>query len=398
MPHPLKSKIFILTLILGCLLMFNPVGLDMFLPAVPDVARGLNTTSNQIMNSMSSLFFGNAIGRLVLGPLSDRYGRKPIILLTLIIFTSSAFASSLASSIEFFIFFRFIKGFSIAGGHVFSLSVARDLFEKEKLGKIIANATAIMGLAGIVFPILGGQIIQFMPWQSIFWVMSIFGLTVFVFVIFSYAETIKRKDPRAVNARSLSQNWFKTVKEPVFLHYALCSSFASAGFFAYVTVSPALLREIFGISALGYGLSFAFLALSFVISNLIAGQLVVRIGQSRLIRIGGAMAVFGSGIMLGLSIMGIESLFTIIIPTAIYFFAIAWIVPQANALALQPFEYSAGTASALLGFISMVVSGFMGVLLSFAVHDDATYLGLAMLITSFSSFLIYLLLIRKILK
>jgi DHA1 family bicyclomycin/chloramphenicol resistance-like MFS transporter len=102
--------------------------------------------------------------------------------------------------------------------------------------------------------------------------------------------------------------------------------------------------------------------------------------------------------MLGFSVMGIDRPFAIIIPTAIYFFAIGWIVPQSNALALQPFEYSAGTASALLGFLSMVVSAFMGFLLSFAVHDDATYLALAMLISSCSSFLIYILLIQKVLK
>ena len=378
--------------------MFNPVGLDMFLPAVPNIAIGLETTSNQIMNSMSSLFFGNAIGRIVLGPLADRYGRKPIILLTLIIFTSSAFASGLASSIEFFIFFRFIQGFSIAGGHVFSLSVARDLFEKEQLGKLIANATAIMGLAGIVFPVLGGQMIQFMPWQSIFWVMSIFCFTFFLFFIFSYKETIQQRNPQAVNPRALAQNWLKIINDPEFLRYALCSSFVSAGFFAYVTVSPTVLREIFGVSALEYGLSFAFLALSFVISNLIAGQLVMRIGQSRLLWIGGTMAVIGSGMMLGLSIAEFDKPIAIIIPTAIYFFALGWIVPQSNALALQPFEYSSGTASALLGFISMVISASMGFLLSFAVHDDAMYLAGAMLISSFSSFLIYFLLIKKTLK
>ena len=103
MSHPMKSKIFMLTLLLGCLLMFNPIGLDMFLPAVPDIAKGLNASPNQIMNSMSALFLGNAIGRLTLGPLADRYGRKPIILVTLVVFTCSAFASGLALSIEFFI-------------------------------------------------------------------------------------------------------------------------------------------------------------------------------------------------------------------------------------------------------------------------------------------------------
>ena len=110
------------------------------------------------------------------------------------------------------------------------------------------------------------------------------------------------------------------------------------------------------------------------------------------------MVVFGGGMMLGFSIMEIDKPFAIIIPTAIYFFGIGWIVPQSNALALQPFENSAGTASALLGFISMIASAFMGFLLSFAVHDDATYLALAMSVSGLSSFLIYFLLIQKILK
>jgi DHA1 family bicyclomycin/chloramphenicol resistance-like MFS transporter len=398
MTHPMKSNLFILTLLLGCLLMFNPVGLDMFLPAVPNIARGLDTTSNQIMNSMSALFLGNAIGRLALGPLADRYGRKPIILLTLIIFTSSAIASSQASSIEFFITFRFIQGFAIAGGHVLSLSVARDLFEKEQLGRIIANATAIMGLAGIVFPVLGGQMLQFMPWHSIFWVMSIFGVTVSTFFIFSYKETITKKNPQALYPPLLLQNWIKIITDRVFLRYALCSSFVSAGFFAYVTVSPTVLQENFRISAGDYGILFAVLALCFVTSNLIAGQLVTIIGQTRLLQIGGALAVIGGVMMLGFSIIGIARPFAIIVPTAIYFFGIGWVVPQSNALALQSFKHSAGTASALLGFISMIVSAFIAFLLSFAIHDDATYLALTMLTCSLSSFLIYFLLTQKVSK
>lgn len=375
--------------------MFNPVGLDMFLPAVPNIAKGLDVSSNQIMKSMSALFIGNALGRLILGPLADRYGRKPIILLTLIVFTGSAFASGLALSIEFFIFCRFIQGLAIAGGHVLSLSVARDLFEKEHLGKLIANATAIMGLAGIVFPILGGQIIQFLPWQSIFWIMSTFGITVFSFVLYSFKETIKRRNPRATNPQFLIKNWFKIIINPVFLGYALCTGFVSAGFFAYVTVSPTVLREIYGVSGLFYGLSFAILALFFVISNLIAGKIVIRIGQFQLIALGEIMVVFGAGIMLGLSMMGIDGPYSIIIPTAIYFFGIGWIVPQSNALALQPFEDSAGTASALLGFISMTVSAIMGFSLSFGIHNDATFLSIAMSASGLSSFLIFFLLIKN---
>jgi len=374
--------------------MLNPVGMDMFLPAVPNITQGLNTASNQIINSMSALFFGNAIGRLALGPLSDRYGRKPIVLLTLTIFTGSAFASGLSSSIEYFICWRFIQGFSISGGQVLALSVARDLFEKEKLGKIIANATAIMGLAAIVFPILGGQIAQRLPWQWIFWVMGIFGLVVLLFLIILFKETIKNKIPKATNPLFLLTNWFWIITNPIFLRYALCSSFAITGFYAFVTVSPTMLRKIFNVSAGNYGLFFALLAFSFVISNLTASHLVTRIGQVRLLSIGGIIIVCGGVMIFGFSLMETKNSLAIILPAAIYFFGLGWIIPQSNALALQPFEKSAGTASALLGFISMIMSAGMGFILSFAVHDEAIPLALAMLMSGLLSFLIYFFLIR----
>jgi len=312
----------------------------------------------------------------------------------LAIFTGSAFASGLATSIEFFICWRFIQGFSISGGQVLSLSVARDLFEKEQLAKIIAHATAIMGLAAIVFPILGGQIVQHLPWQWIFWVMSIFGLVIILFLIFSYKETIKHKVPKAVDPSFLLRNWLKIITNPVFLRYALCSGFAITGFYAFVTVSPTILREIFGVSAASYGLFFALLALFFVISNLTAGFLVTRIGQARLLAIGGMVIVCGGGMILGFSIMEIKKSFAVVLPAAIYFFGLGWIIPQSNALALQPFESSAGTASALLGFISMIMSAGSGFILSFAVHDDATSLALAMLMAGLLSFLVYFFFIK----
>lgn len=393
--HSMRDKEVILTFLLGCLLMFNPVGVDMFLAAVPNIAKGLDTTSNQIMNSMSALFFGNAIGRLVLGPLADRYGRKLIILLTLIIFTSSAFFSGMSQTIEFFIFWRFIQGFSISGGHVLSLSVARDLFENEQLGKLISNATAIMGLAAIIFPILGGQIVQIMPWQSIFWLMSMFGLAVFLLSIFSYKETIKQKNPNAINPTFIVKSWSKILTNPKFLQYAFCSSFSIAGFYAYVTVSPTVLREVFGLSAADYGFSFALLAISFVASTLIGAQLVTHFGQFRLMAIGGLITVIGGGMMLGFSILGIENPISILMPAAIFFFGIGWVVPQSNALAIQPFEYAAGTASALLGFVSMITSAFMGFLLSFLFHDSTIYLAIAMTICGLASFSIYYFLIKR---
>jgi DHA1 family bicyclomycin/chloramphenicol resistance-like MFS transporter len=162
--------------------MFGPIGIDMLLAGVPNIAEGLATTPNQIINSVSGLLLGNAMGQLVLGPLSDRYGRKPIILLTLLLCFIFALATRLSPSVEHFIFWRFIQGLAISAGRILAASVVRDLFEREQLGKVMANILSVTALGAIIFPILGGFIAQYFAWQWLFWIMVTFGAMVFVLI------------------------------------------------------------------------------------------------------------------------------------------------------------------------------------------------------------------------
>ncbi len=374
--------------------MFGPIGIDMFLAGVPNVAEGLNTTPNRIVASISTLLLGNAVGQLVLGPLSDRYGRKPIILLTLAIFAGSALASGLSPSVEHFIFWRFIQGLAISTGRILAASVARDLFEREQLGKMMADILVVTALAAIIFPIFGGQLAQHFPWQWLFWTMVIFGVVVFLLVTFFYEETIEEKNPYAVRPRYLLLYWLETIRNPVFQRYVLCSSFVMAGFGAFLAISSTVLRGAFGLSAEEYGYLFAIIAFFFMISAFISGRFIMKIGQQRLIAIGIVVALASGAVMIVLALLEVHDPLAVVLPTAFYVFGIGWVFPQSNALALQPFPNSAGSAAALMGFISNITSAGMAFLLSTVNHTNALYLAAAIFISGVLAAIVYFFIIR----
>ena len=386
---PIGSAYLLLVLLMGCLNMFGPVGIDMFLAGAPNVTEGLNTTPNRIINSISAVLLGNAVGQLVLGPLSDRYGRKPIILLTLVIYAGAALASGLSTNVEHFIFWRFIQGLAISTGRILAASVSRDLFEREQLGRMMAQILSVTAMSAIIFPIIGGQIAQHFPWQWLFWVMVSFGVVVFVLVLFFYQETIEEKNPNAIRPRHLIANWIETIRHPVFLRYVFCSSFAMAGFGAYLAISSTVLRGVFGLSAENYGFLFAVIAFFFMVSAFSSGRLISKIGQHRVIEIGTVVALCGGTLLLGLALLDIRLSLAVVIPAGIYVFGIGWVFPQANALAMQPFPNSAGAAAALMGFISNISSAGMGFLLGTLTHNSALYLAIAMFTSALGSVLIY---------
>ncbi|MBT4589544.1 MAG: multidrug effflux MFS transporter [Rhodospirillaceae bacterium] len=391
---PTGRALLLLTLLLGCLNMFGPIGIDMFLAGVPNIAEGLGTTPNRVIASISTLLLGNALGQLILGPLSDRYGRKPIILLTLFVFAGSALAASLSPSIDYFIFWRFVQGLAISTGRILAASVARDLFEREKLGKMMADILFVTAIAAIIFPILGGQMAQHFNWRWLFWTMVAFGGLVFLLVVFFYQETISEKNPDAVRPSYLLLNWLETIRHPVFLRYVLCSSCVMSGFGAFLAISATVLRGAFGVSAEGYGFLFAIIAFFFMMSAFSGGRYILKIGQQRLISVGVIIALIGSSVLLIFALIDLGEPLAVVIPTAFYVFGLGWVFPQTNALALQPFPNSAGSAAALMGFITNITSAGMAFLLSTVTHTSALYLAIAIFSSAVLAFMVYFLVIR----
>ena len=388
-----KALLF-LTIILGFLNMLGPIGIDMFLAGVPNIAEGLSSTPNRVIASISTVMLGNAVGQLVLGPASDRFGRKPIILLTLFMFAGAALASGLSPSIEYLIFWRFIQGLAISGGRILAAAVARDLFDREQLGKMMADILFVTSLAAIMFPIIGGQIAQYLPWQWLFWAMTLFGTLIFLLFTFFYQETIEQRNPKALWPSYLLVNWLATVRNPVFVRYVLCSSFSMAGFGAFLGTSPTVLRGAFGVSAVTYGFLFSIIAGFFLVATFIGGRFLLAIGQQRIIAIGVLIMLVGGIVLTALAIIDIRQPLAVIMPSAFFVLGLGLVFPQTNSLALQPFPQSAGTAAALMGFITNLFMAGVIIVLAAMTHTTALNLAVAILLSGFLSCVTYFFIIR----
>ncbi|MDP7101828.1 MAG: multidrug effflux MFS transporter [Rhodospirillales bacterium] len=388
-----KALLF-LTIILGFLNMLGPIGIDMFLAGVPNIAEGLGSTSNRVIASISTVMLGNAVGQLVLGPASDRFGRKPIILLTLFLFAGAALASGLSPSIEYLIFWRFIQGLAISGGRILAAAVARDLFDREQLGKMMADILFVTSLAAIMFPIIGGQIAQYLPWQWLFWTMTLSGTLVFLLFKFFYQETIEQRNPKALWPNYLLTNWLATVQNPVFVRYVLCSSFSMAGFGAFLGTSPTVLRGAFGVSAVTYGFLYSIIAGFFLVATFIGGRFLLAIGQQRIIAIGVLIMLVGGIVLTALAIIDIRQPLAVIMPSAFFVLGLGLVFPQTNSLALQPFPQSAGTAASLMGFITNLFMAGVIIVLAAMTHTTALNLAIAILLSGFLSCVTYFFIIR----
>ncbi len=374
--------------------MLGPIGIDMFLAGVPNIAEGLGSTPNRVIASISTVMLGNAVGQLVLGPASDRFGRKPIILLTLFLFAGAALASGLSPSIEYLIFWRFIQGLAISGGRILAAAVARDLFDREQLGKMMADILFVTSLAAIMFPIIGGQIAQYLPWQWLFWTMTLSGTLVFLLFKFFYQETIEQRNPKALWPNYLLTNWLATVQNPVFVRYVLCSSFSMAGFGAFLGTSPTVLRGAFGVSAVTYGFLYSIIAGFFLVATFIGGRFLLAIGQQRIIAIGVLIMLVGGIVLTALAIIDIRHPLAVIMPSAFFVLGLGLVFPQTNSLALQPFPQSAGTAASLMGFITNLFMAGVIIVLAAMTHTTALNLAIAILLSGFLSCVTYFFIIR----
>ena len=374
--------------------MLGPIGIDMFLAGVPNIAEGLGSTPNRVIASISTVMLGNAVGQLVLGPASDRFGRKPIILLTLFLFAGAALASGLSPSIEYLIFWRFIQGLAISGGRILAAAVARDLFDREQLGKMMADILFVTALAAIMFPIIGGQIAQYLPWQWLFWTMTLSGTLVFLLFKFFYQETIEQRNPKALWPNYLLTNWLATVRNPVFVRYVLCSSFSMAGFGAFLGTSPTVLRGAFGVSAVTYGFLYSIIAGFFLVATFIGGRFLLAIGQQRIIAIGVLIMLVGGIVLTALAIIDIRHPLAVIMPSAFFVLGLGLVFPQTNSLALQPFPQSAGTAASLMGFITNLFMAGVIIVLAAMTHTTALNLAVAILLSGFFSCVTYFFIIR----
>lgn len=339
-------------LVLGLLTAIGPICTDLYLPALPDMTQQMSTTTSLTQLSLTASLIGLGLGQLFFGPLSDKLGRKLPLLLSLVLFIVSSVLCATTNDIYLLILWRFIQGFSGAGGSVLSRSIARDKYSGTQLTRFFALLMTVNGIAPVISPVLGGYIAQTLHWRALFWTMALAGGVLFLLSLTLIKET---RQPQST-PESLLSTTRAVIKNRAFLGFCFVQAFMLAGLFSYIGASSYVLQNEYGMSPMQFSLLFGVNGVGLIISALIFSSLARRIPQDVLLRRGLLLALLAALVTFAFAQLGYETLALVGL-----FFTVAFnsgVCTLSGSAAMNGVEarYS-GTASALLGMLMFVFGG-----------------------------------------
>lgn len=358
------------TVFLASLTAVGPLSTDMYLPSLPAIAADFGADTGATQLTLSMHLIGFAGSQLFYGPLSDRFGRRPVLLGGFILYIVGSFVSLFVMSIEQLILARLLQAVGGGASVVLARAIVRDLFEGAAAGQMLAKMAAIMGLVPALAPMLGGVVQDLYGWKENFIAMGLFGIVLFVIVATSLDETLPPARRQSAAPLAILRNYRRLLADTHFLKYLAVACVCFSGLFAFISGSSFVLQREYGLSPVVYGLCFGAMAGGYVAGSLIGGRLVRRLGIDGTLRIGGFAAALGGLSMLA-ALLSFPSALAIVLPVVIYGFAVGLSMPQAMAGALTPFPEMAGTASSLLGFLQAMAGAVAGIYVGHGVDAGA---------------------------
>ncbi|MSP51147.1 MAG: Bcr/CflA family multidrug efflux MFS transporter [Alphaproteobacteria bacterium] len=351
-----------LVLTLGALSAFGPMSIDMYLPSLPTITREFATDEASVQLTLSALLVGFALAQLFYGPISDRFGRRLPLIVGIALYVIASLGCALATNVETMIAMRFIQGFGGAVGPVLARAVVRDLFEKNEAARMLSILFLIMAAAPLLAPALGGQVLTFMGWRGVFWILMGFGVICIAMVIFLLPETLSGERRTRHNAAAMVKSYGELLIHRRYLGYAFSSGFILAGMFVYISWSPFVFIDTFGIPPQYFFLIFSTNVAGMMVCASLNSRFVTRFGVDRMLVLSTAWAAFAASVMAVFALVGLGGLLAIVIPLFCYLMTIAVTASNGTAGALADFPHMAGTASALMGTMHYALGAILGAL------------------------------------
>jgi len=348
--------------LLGSLTAFDPLSIDMYLPAFPHIGKDLGVSSAQVELTLSSFFIGLALGTLIYGPISDRYGRKKPLLVGMAIYTVSSFACAYCHSIHMLIFFRVMQAIGGCAGMVICRSIVRDVFEKQRAAQIFSMLVQVMGAAPVLAPMVGGYILKFFGWRAIFMVLGILSSLSWVCSLLFLPETHPSLHDRPSILSSVKAAG-NIIRDKEFMGFAMTGASVISGMFAYIAGSPFVFIVLFGVRPERYGWIFGMNAAGIITASQINRLLLKKFPLESILRVVTCCScAFGIALFVA-SRLG-HSLAAVLIPLFLYIASIGFTTPNTTAGALASQGSRAGTSSSLLGCMQWSAAFLVSVLVS----------------------------------
>jgi DHA1 family bicyclomycin/chloramphenicol resistance-like MFS transporter len=368
-----------LALVLGAFVALGPLTIDMYLPALPALQEDLGTTSATVQLTLTGTLAGLALGQLVIGPLSDALGRRrPLLAGTVLHIVASALVL-VAPNIAVLGVLRVLQGVGTAAASVIALAIVRDLFEGRAAATMLSRLFLVMGVAPVLAPTLGGEVLRFTSWRGVFAVLAVYGLLVLALGLFSLRETLPPERRRSGGIVDTLRTYARLGRDRSYVGLVLVAGLTMAALFTYVSGASFVYQEQYGLDEQEFGLLFGAGAFWLIGATQLNPLLLRRWSPAAILVTGTVAGAVAGAVLLAVAVAGLGGLAGVVVPLWAVLFAAGLALPNAPALALAGYGESAGSAAALLGAVQFgigaVVSPLVGIIGNDAVAMGAVVLG-----------------------
>jgi DHA1 family bicyclomycin/chloramphenicol resistance-like MFS transporter len=375
-----------LTSLLGVLIGLTALGMDMFLPSIPAIARAFDAEPGSAQLAVTTYLLGLAAGQFAWGPLADRFGRKPVLLAALALFFASSAACAVAESLTSIVLLRFAQGAGMSGGPVIARSVVRDLAAHEEAAHLLGKMMVVFGFFPVLGPLVGAQLLSIGGWSAVFWFYAAFALVLLAIVAARFPETAPAERP-AISPTRIAQRYALLLRDRRFVAPLATALSAQMGILAFVASSSIVLVQVLRLTPTAFSVLFAMVMVGQMVGGFLGSRLVLRLGIERTVRLGTRLALAAGLLLAMLVFAGVAHWSAIVLPMLAYILGCALLLPNATAAALTPFPGMAGAASSLLGVLPFALGALVSALLGAAFDGTARPLALAVALAGASAFI-----------
>ncbi|HBV75541.1 MULTISPECIES: Bcr/CflA family multidrug efflux MFS transporter [Vibrio] len=389
-----NNNYFFLYLILGSIGLLTPFAIDMYLPAMPTIAKDLMVNNGAVQGTLTAYTAGFAIGQLLHGPLSDSYGRRPVLMIGIIFFAITSVICAITTSIEALLYMRFAQGFAGAAAAVIVQAIVRDMFNKEDFARAMSFITLVITISPLLAPLIGGNLAVWLGWRSIFAALALVSVIVLIAVILKIPETLSTENKQPLRFRTTIKNYYSLFTNPVSFGLIFCGAFSFAGMFAFITAGSFVYIDIYGVKPEHFGYLFALNVIGMVLMTSFNGKAVRKMGSHWMLRFGLGCQTL-AGVALLVSWLFDFGLWAVVVSVILFVGTISIIGSNSMGLLLSSYPQMAGTASSLAGTLRFGTGAIVSAIIAFLPSGYVWPMVISMFLCSMLSVSAYWLLSRN---